>query len=174
MNNNTLLLIDIQKEYNTPGRPYFLNGIDTSLKYAKFMLDFARKNQWEIIHVKHLQEGELFSKDKSHSEFVEGFEPSADEKIFEKSNFSCFTSCNFTKYMENHINKNIYVAGYGSTMCCLSTIIEGYHRGFKMNFIQDASLAKAAGGRSEQELHEAANIIIAPFASTVTTSSFVD
>lgn len=43
---NILVLIDIQKEYVTPGRPFYLSGIEPSLENSRQLLEFARKNDW--------------------------------------------------------------------------------------------------------------------------------
>ena len=53
MAKNVLILIDIQQEYNTEDRPFYLHGIKPSLENCRRMLQFARDNDWEIIHIQH-------------------------------------------------------------------------------------------------------------------------
>lgn len=52
MNNNVpvLVVVDIQLEYITPGRPFYLETAGSSIKNARRVLDHARKNRWEIIN----------------------------------------------------------------------------------------------------------------------------
>ena len=164
-----LCVIDIQKEYSTCGRPFFIEDIELSLANAKLLLEFARKNKWDIIHVQHLQAGNIFSKSDIHAEFVKGFEPKSTELHIVKENFSCFSNLEFSSYLNKNKNSQIYVIGYGSTMCCLSTIIEGYHRGFKLTFVDDASGAKPTVKIPSKHLHDAATEIISTFAQVVKT-----
>src|SRR3990167_733977 len=148
---NVLILIDIQKEYITKGRPFYLQGIEKSLENCRNLLQFARKNKWEIAHVQH-SNGEGAARFDSKSEFydfVPGFEPLATEKHFIKKDFSCYSSVEFSDYM-NKITQTpqenkIYLIGYNSVMCCLSTIEEARRRAHKITFIEDASYAKSIG-----------------------------
>ncbi|OFZ18140.1 MAG: hypothetical protein A2Z20_06265 [Bdellovibrionales bacterium RBG_16_40_8] len=142
---NVLLVIDVQKEYTTEGRPFYIRGIGPSLRAGQKILTHARKNNWKVVHIRHLQEGSIFNPNEQFADFVEGFEPRENESHITKGNFSCFSAPEFTSLMNDYRDANIYVIGYGSGMCCMSTIIDGYHRGFKMNFVADASNAKPKG-----------------------------
>lgn len=166
---NILCVIDIQKEYNTVGRPFHINEIEESLNNASAVLNHARKNNWDIIHVQHLQEGSIFSKNSPYAGFIEGFEPRENEVVCIKDNFSSFSSPEFRDALDGKENSQIYVLGYGSTMCCLSTIIDGYHRGYKFTFVTDASNAKPTKCLNSRKLHEAANEILQAFCSTKLT-----
>lgn len=96
-----LILVDIQKEYITPGRPFFLNGIEPSLENCRRLLVHARKNHWELIHIQHSNGSSAarFNPTDPHFDFVEGFEPIADEKRFVKTDFSCYSKDR--KYFKN-------------------------------------------------------------------------
>ena len=165
MNTNVLVMIDVQKEYNTMGRAFYINGIEESLKKAKEVLNFARANKWDIIHIKHLQDGELFSRSSHYSDYIEGFSPQKAEKEFIKSNYSCFSSKDFSQELEKYKSSRVFIAGYNSTMCVLSTIIEGYHKGYEMNFIHDASGAKTDGKTPEEERHSIMTSVLSSFAN---------
>ncbi len=60
-----LVVIDVQREYSTPGRPFFLKGIDSSLENIRKILKGARQAEIPVIHVQHLQEGRYFRLTKS-------------------------------------------------------------------------------------------------------------
>lgn len=164
-----IIAIDIQREYNTAGRPFSLVGIAPSLNAAQAVLTGARKSGVPVIHVRHLQEGQIFNPESDHSLFIEGFEPQQGEKEVTKGNFSCFSSPDFTKALAELADREVVVIGYGSTMCCLSTIIEGYHRGYKMAFVKDASFAKATPSFDEATLHKAMVEVLGAF-SRITDS----
>jgi nicotinamidase-related amidase len=167
-----LVVIDIQREYVTEGRAFHLKGIAPSLENAGRVLAKAREDGWDIVHVRHLQAGEIFNPESEYSGFVTGFEPIAGELSVVKSNFSSFSSPEFASVMERYKGLEIFVVGYGSTMCCLSTIIEGYHRGHRMVFVADASLAKSTARFDEASTHAYATDILATF-SRITTATEV-
>ncbi|SDX23548.1 Nicotinamidase-related amidase [Marininema mesophilum] len=166
---NALVLIDIQREYVTEGRPFYIRSIGPSLENAKTMLEKARTEGWMVVHVRHLQEGEIFNADSEFSDFVQGFEPRIGEREITKYKFSCFSSEEFSEMMDRLKEYRIHIVGYGSTMCCLSTIVEGYHRGHQMIFIHDASNAKEMDKFSEESHHAHATEIMATFADVATT-----
>lgn len=171
MSQKVLVVVDIQREYVTPGRPFHIASIGPSLENARRVLETARRSGWPIYHVRHLQDGAIFNRDNEHSRFVQGFEPLADEREIHKGNFSCYSAPEFAEAMARHAARGdeLVLVGYGSTMCCLSTIIEGYHRGQKMTFVQDASCAKASTRFGEEGLHAHATDIIATYARVVRT-----
>jgi len=159
----TLILIDIQKEYTTPGRPFYINGIQDSLANAKKLLGFCRvQPNWSIAHVQHFrQENDavIFNRNMSEfSGFVEGFEPREGEYHFEKSIYSCYCNPDFAEFMEKRKHEPTYIIGYGTTKCVLSTVIDGFHRGHRsLVVVSDATAAKAelAHDFTEQALHKA-------------------
>jgi nicotinamidase-related amidase len=169
MSNKVLVVIDIQKEYITEGRPFFIKSIRPSLENAKKVLNYAREKKWRIIHARHLQEGNIFSKENEYSDYIPGFEPKDNELEALKNNFSCYSSLEFVKIMEQYKSDEIVIIGYGSTMCCLATIIDGYHRGYNMVFVSDASLAKSTLHFDEQSTHAYATDIISTFAKVIST-----
>ncbi len=173
MKQPVLIVIDIQKEYTTSGRPFYLEMAGPSLSNAKRVLEFARKSDWPIIHVKHLQLGSIFNPESPLSDFVDGFEPLAHEMSVIKGNYSSFSSPEFVELMDQFKDRESMVIGYGSTMCCLSTIIDGYHRGFKMAFVLDASCAKRGPTFDEQSTHAHAEEIISIYAKIASTQELI-
>lgn len=160
MAENILVLIDIQKEYTTPERPYYLSGIEPSLENCRQLLAFARKKRWEIIHIQHSngETAERFNPKTVFFDFVEGFEPQDSEQHFVKNDFSCYSSAEFSTCIDRlfslHPEAAIYLIGYNSIMCCLSTLEEARRKQHKMHLVKDATYAKAIAGLSEKELHQ--------------------
>jgi len=157
---NILVLIDIQKEYTTEGRPFCLNGIEPSLVKCRSLLDAARKCGWDIIHIQHSngKDAQRFNPDSDYFKFVEGFEPLSDEKWYVKNDFSCYSNSDFADYIDGIAKSgneyNIYLIGYNSVMCCLSTMEEARRKAHKICYIEDASYAKAIEGKTESESHQ--------------------
>jgi nicotinamidase-related amidase len=163
-----LVVIDIQREYIAPGRKFHIESIGPSLQNAYSMLQYAREDNWPIIHVQHLQDGDLFNRDSDTGDFIDGFAPQAGEAHAIKGNYSSFSSPAFGEFVKAHADHEFVVVGYGTTMCCLSTIVEGYHRGYRFALLEDATAALAADGLSEATLQAHATTILKTFARVTT------
>ena len=164
-----LLLIDIQQEYIAKGRPFHLKGIQPALDNCARVLAHARQHQWPIVHVRYIQESHLFNKDLPYSRFIEGFEPLAHETVFTKNMFSCFSDSLFTAFMATARHHPVYVMGFNAQMCCLSTLVDALHRGMRLNFIADASLARATALGDEQQSYAWIKEIMSVYADLVDT-----
>ena len=172
-----LIAIEIQREHTTLGRPYFMEGTDESLENCRAVLTHAREKNWSIAHVRHEQPGSIFGQSHAATQFVKGFEPLPHEHLFTKGNFSCYSNPGFEQFMETSRPEQVYLIGYSSLMCCLSTIVEGYHRGHELSFVTDASLARATPNAQrptpnaeEKTAHMHATHIISFYAFLVETS----
>jgi len=165
-----LVLIDVQREYVSPGRPFHIAGIGPSLENCRRLLAHARANSWPIAHVRHFGASHLFNEALEYSRFVEGFEPLPNEMLFTKTKLSCYSSEPFRLFMDSAREEDVYIVGYNTQMCCLSTVVDGYHRGHRFNYVADASCARATPHASEQEAHRHACDIIAIYANLRSTS----
>lgn len=168
-----VVAIDIQREYTTPGRPFFLRGIDESLENCAAIIAHARCESWPIVHVRHVQDGHVFNEQTPFGRFVEGFEPRGSEMLFSKDKLSCYSNKGFAELMQWARSETVYVIGYNSIMCCLSTLVEAFHRGHRLNFVTDASLAKATAHASEDETHRIMTDVISIYANVVRTEDVI-
>lgn len=166
-----LVLIDIQREYTAKGRPFHLEGIEPSLENCRKILAHARAQSWPIAHVRHLGASHIFNEATDWSLFVEGFEPQAGEMLFTKRKLSCFSDDAFAKMMETARENPVYVVGYNAQMCCLSTVIDAFHRGMKLKFVRDASWARATQRGSEGEVYPWIADTIGIYAELVETAA---
>lgn len=162
-----LVAIDIQREYTTPGRPFYLECAGPSLVKAQQVLATARQLDWPIIHVKHLQSGSVFNPNSFYSNYVEEFRPIPGEIQITKSKFSCYSNAEFAQIAAEEKENEFVVIGYGSTMCCLATIIDGYHRGQRLAFVYDASSARRTVSMDELTAHRAATDIISIYSKVI-------
>ena len=165
----TLVLIDIQKEYATPGRPFFLAGIAPSLENCRRLLAGARRSGARIIHVQHLGDGAVFNRDAPESGFIDGFAPGQAEIHLTKSKLPCYANPRFAGLLSESGAGPIFIAGYGSTMCCFATIASAALHDQRLTFVHDASGARAAGGLSEAEQHRNAVVMLAAHGGQTTT-----
>lgn len=164
-----LILVDVQKEYVAEGRPFCLETIKESLDNCQKLLQHARKNSWKVIHLRHEQNAECFARGSQFSEFIDGFEPIDGEISLIKSDFSCFTASEFTALMDKYRHEDIVLAGYGATMCCLSTLVDAHHRGLEFYFVKDATCAKRTPNFGEQDMKKHVLEILTAFSTLVTT-----
>jgi nicotinamidase-related amidase len=170
--NTILLAIDIQNEYITPGRPFFIESIQPSLDRCQTVISKAREQKIPIWHVVHKQSGPVFGHNSKYSDFISGFEPRPGELVFEKDQYSCFSSHVFREACEQFSPREIFIIGYGTSYCSLSTIIDGIHRGYSFTAIEDAMAAKAMPYASEHEMHESAIRIMKGYAKTLNSQDF--
>lgn len=188
MKKPVLVVVDIQKEYITPDRPFCLAGIGPSLANAERVLRHARQNGWQVIHVQHLQPSKqaensqsspdtencaIFSADNEFSDFIPGFAPEAGESIAVKSDFSSYSSPAYRELLAACEGRDLYLLGYGSTMCCLATIVDGYHRGHRYRFIADASWSKKSELFTEAARHAHAVDVLRTFCEIRKTEEIV-
>jgi nicotinamidase-related amidase len=169
MPGRVLVVVDIQREIETEGRPYFIHDLKGSLQNARRVLQHARSCAWTVYHVRHLQEGDLYGHDSPLSLAISGLERGESEVEFIKSDYSCFSSLPFAQAMTRHTADEVVVIGYGSTKCCLATLVDAYGRGQKMTFVADASGSQAFGPKSGEAMHSFASTILETFARVVKT-----
>jgi ureidoacrylate peracid hydrolase len=169
-----VLAIDIQKEYCSEGRPFFIRNIQSSLENAKKVIDAAREYNIPVWHVQHKKEGPVFSKHDSFIDFIEGFEPSSGEQVFEKDMYSCFSSDEFSKRISGLKPEEIIIIGYGSSMCCLCTIIDGIHRGYKFTLAEDATASKDFAFAKGEKMHDSAIHILKQYANVNKSNEIIN
>ena len=177
MTHPTLILVDVQREYTTPGRPFYLQGIGPSLANAKRLLDHARAQGWSVIHVQHLQNGPVFSLDGEYGSFVPGFEPQDGEAHVVKSKLSAYTNVSFQMLVDAAAARGdeLILAGYGSPMCCLATITSGALFGHRYTFVHDASWARSSGPDCpEAEVHRYTTATLGIHAKLARTDDVLD
>lgn len=169
-----LVSLDLQREYVTPGRPYCLEYIDQSLENCRRLLNHAREQKWPVAHVRYIQDGHLFNARLPYSRFIEGFEPMAYEMVFTRDKFSCFASPEFSNFMETARHSPVFIMGFNTQMCCLSTLVDALHRGMRLKYIVDASLARATMQGDERQTHDWLLEVLSIYADLVTTDAVLE
>lgn len=169
-----LVLVDVQKEYTTEGRPFCLETIGPSLENLRKLQAHAREKGWRVVHIRHQQNSEYFTYHGEFSEFIEGFEPIEGEVVMIKSDFSCFSSPDFQALVDRLRNRELILCGYSATMCCLSTLIDAHHRGYEFTFVSDATCAKRTKRFGEQDMKEHVVDIASAYAKMATTDEILN
>lgn len=129
LDSTALLIIDIQNFY-FPGGDAPLVEPEKAAEQAKILLDYFRKNDGLVVHVKHKYEpgGDIYSLLK----------PLPIEKIFTKNDVNAFLGTGLNDYLqENHI-KNIVLCGMQTHMCVEGATRAAHDLGYKCMVVEDA------------------------------------
>lgn len=190
---SALILIETQNEWmHTDGKLY--KGLvkdkemmQTSIANIEKALDYARKNNIEVIHVglrfekgypelangksglrKAIPNAGTFPINEFGSQFYETVKPIESEFVVTgRVGASGFTGSNLDTYLRNNKIENIYLVGYATHVCVESTLRDGHERSYNTYVISDAT---SAFNKNQQEyfLKE----IVHHFGEHLTTDEF--
>jgi len=162
-----LILIETQNEWmHTDGKLY--KGLvkdkemmQTSIANIEKALDYARKNNIEVIHVglrfekgypelangksglrKAIPNAGTFPINEFGSQFYETVKPIEGEFVVTgRVGASGFTGSNLDAYLRNNKIENIYLVGYATHVCVESTLRDAHEKGYNTYVISDATSA---------------------------------
>lgn len=124
-----LLVIDTQNLITNEK----LYKFDTFVSNVKEIINKARKNNIEVIYVRHDDgEGSELTKGTDGFEIYEEFQPINGEKIFDKNVNSAFKGTGLLEYLTNKGEKEIIIVGLQTDYCFDATIKCGFEHGFHM------------------------------------------
>lgn len=124
-----LLVIDTQKLITNEN----LYKFDTFVESVCKLIDESRKNNVEVIYVRHDDgaENEL-TKGKAGFEIYEKFKPTNKERIFDKVVNSAFKGTGLLEYLLDKGEKDIIICGLQSDYCIDATIKCGFEHSFNI------------------------------------------
>lgn len=124
-----LLVIDTQKLITNEE----LYEFDTFVSNVKKIINNARKNNIEVIYVRHDdgEESEL-TEGTDGFEIYEEFKPINGEKIFDKKVNSAFKDTGLLEYLRDKGEKKIIIVGLQTDYCIDATIKCGFEHGFNI------------------------------------------
>jgi nicotinamidase-related amidase len=166
-----LVLVDMQQEYEVAGRPLALSGIAPALENCRLALDHARESGIQIAYVRWIG-APLFQAGTRFARWIEGFEPHGCDMIFDRDRPSCYASPAFADAMERS-GAPLVVAGFAGEAACLSTAVDGFHRGQDVTFLSDASASHDLEGISADEIHRSVSAVMRVFADVTDTASWI-
>jgi nicotinamidase-related amidase len=154
-----LLVIDVQNEYFTGKLPvsYPAGSLDKILA----AMDAARAHGVPVVVVRHSAKGDrgVFKPGTREWELHKEVAARPHDRLVEKSVPSSFAGTDLESWLRDNQIDTLAIAGYMTQMCCDSTARDGFHRGFKVEFLADATgtltLATDAGKVADRDLHNA-------------------
>jgi len=153
-----LLVIDVQNEYFT-GKlkvTYPQNSLDNILK----VMEYAKNNNIIIIIIQHTGlYGDTFVKNSNEWEIHPRILEKSYDYIIEKTKPSSFHETNLEEILKKESITELVISGYMTQMCCDTTAREGFHKGYSVEFLSDATgtidVSNEIGTISSKDLHKA-------------------
>lgn len=154
------MVIDVQKEYFSGKLP--VTYPEGSLENILKAIDSAKVNEIPIILVQHTNSDEnarTFVKGTDEWELITEVSTSRYDHFVEKNFPGSFTGTDMENWLKKNNINTVTISGYMTQMCCDTTARQAFHRGFKVEFLSDAtgtpSVSNYAGKVSDEELHRA-------------------
>ena len=155
-----LLVIDVQEEYFSGKLPvtYPPESLENILK----AMDTAQDQEIPIIIVQHTataENAETFVKGSPGWELISEVSKRPYDHLVEKTLPGSFTGTDLESWLQKRDIDTVTISGYMSQMCCDTTARQAFHRGFKVEFLSDATgtlnVSNYAGKVTGEELHSA-------------------
>lgn len=154
-----LLVIDVQNEYFTGALPitHPVGHLDTILR----VMDAAAGKIPTVVVQHHFPQPEMpfFQRGTPGWELHAEVAGRPRDLLVEKTLPGSFTGTQLEAWLREQGIDTVTVAGYMTHMCCDTTAREAAHRGFRVEFLSDATgtlpLTNTAGSVTAEELHRA-------------------
>ncbi|MBI2027145.1 MAG: cysteine hydrolase [Deltaproteobacteria bacterium] len=139
MKNCALLLIDVQKGFRDPS--WGKRNNPKAEDNMKLLLEAFRSKRLPIIHIQHLscEKDSPLRPGQEGIEFMEGFEPMAGEKVFQKSVNSAFIGTDLESCLRKEALQNLVIVGLTTDHCISTTVRMASNLGFTVYLVADAT-----------------------------------
>lgn len=150
-----LLVIDVQNEYFTGALP--ITHPVGHLERILGVMDAARARKIPTVVVRHHAEGlPIFRKGSAEWELHPDVAARPHDLLIDKTLPGSFTNTPLEEWLRERGIDTVTIAGYMTHMCCDTTARQAVHRGFKAEFLSDATgtldLSNPAGQAKAEEL----------------------
>lgn len=152
-----LLVIDVQNEYFTGALP--ITHPAGHLKQILGAMDAAAGRAPTIVVQHHFPTPDkpFFQKGTAGWELHPEIQARPRDLLVEKTMPGSFTGTPLEDWLRDRGVDTVTIAGYMTHMCCDTTARQAVHRGFKVEFLRDATgtlaLSNSAGEVTAEELH---------------------
>ncbi|MGE8553412.1 MAG: cysteine hydrolase family protein [Chryseobacterium jejuense] len=144
MENTALLIIDVQNDYFLGGK-MTLEGAEQAGKNTQQVLEYFRKNNLPVIHIRHISTNEgatFFLPGTLGAEIHSLVSPLPNEKVIEKHFPNSFRETELLSYLQSKNIKNLVIAGMMTDVCVESTTRAAFDFGFNNVIIGDATATR--------------------------------
>lgn len=144
MENTALLIIDVQNDYFNGGKMP-LEGAEQAGKNVQQMLEYFRKKNLPVIHIRHISTNEgatFFLPETLGAEIHALVSPLTNEKVIEKHFPNSFRETDLLAYLQSENIKNLVIVGMMTDVCVESTTRASFDFGFTNTIIGDATATR--------------------------------
>jgi len=170
--NRALIVIDVQREYFDGALPvrHPVGHLDAILE----VMDAAHAAEIPTIVVRHHQpdpESPVFRKDSQMWQLHDEVEARPRDLLIDKQLPGSFTNTQLDSFLKDHNVGTVCISGYMTQICCDTTARQAFHRGYKVEFLSDATgtldVENKAGSVTAEQLHESILVAQQMFISDV-------
>lgn len=161
-NNTALLIIDMQNDFLLSGRPLCVDGAMPTVPQIKKLLDYARSNNWTVIHVirEHDKYGINVDKPRRYlfengregycvagtegAQIIEDLQPQENEIIIKKTRNSAFFGTNLDSVLRRLEIKYVVISGTQYPNCIRGTAADAMSFDYDVTVVTDCCSAKTS------------------------------
>ena len=175
-----LLVIDVQNEYFTGKLPvtYPAGSLENIIK----VMEAAKENGIRIAVIQHraaATDSPVFKFRSLEWEIHPEIAGRPRDILIEKTLPGSFTGTELESWFKENEIDTVTISGYMTQMCCDTTARQAFHRGYKVEFLSDATgtlaFSNNAGSVTAEELHRAILVTQAQrFSTVMKTSEWID
>ncbi|TWU56981.1 Streptothricin hydrolase [Rubripirellula tenax] len=167
-----LLVIDVQREYFEGAFP--IRHPVGHLGSILAAMDSAAKAKIPTIVVRHHQpdpQSPVFCHGSDMWQLHDEVESRPRSVLIDKQLPGSFTNTSLDDFLKANEIETVSIAGYMTQVCCDTTARQAFHRGYKVEFLSDATgtldVANKAGSVTAEQLHESILVAQQMFISDV-------
>ncbi|QEF96947.1 Streptothricin hydrolase [Stieleria maiorica] len=170
-----LLVIDVQREYFDGALP--VTHPAGHLECILDVMDRAAEAKVPTVVIRHHQadpESPIFRKDSEMWQLHDEVNARPRDVLIDKQLPGSFTGTNLDQWLKENGIDTVSIAGYMTHMCCDTTARQAFHRGYKVEFLRDATgtltVENEAGKATAEELQQSILVAQQMFISEVISS----
>jgi nicotinamidase-related amidase len=167
-----LVFVDLQQEYIASPRALAIPTATDVLVNCRAALNHARRIGWPVAFIRWAGRSPFFNLATKFSHWIEGFEPTGADMIFERNRPSCYASSQFSEVIASS-GGNYVLAGFAGEAACLSTAIDAFHRGHRITFLADASASHGLDDMTASEVHTTISKVIGLYGDVMSTKAWI-
>lgn len=176
-----LLVIDVQNDYVGGNLPIQYPPVELSLSNIGRAMDAARAAAVPVVVVQNvLPEGAPIMAEGTHGAELHASVASREWDCHVlKALPSAFANTDLEKWLGERQLDAITVVGYMTHNCVFSTVVQGLHRGFSVEFLSDAAgslpYQNSAGSATAEEMHRVFAVVMqSRFAAVLTADEWIE
>jgi nicotinamidase-related amidase len=167
-----LVLIDVQREYVAGSRLMTVPGAQAALVNCRAALSHARSMGFPVAFLRQVSRSAFFNPITAFSGWIDGFEPTRADMVFERSKPSGYSNALFAELMEG-CGGHFVLAGFAGETACLSTAVDAHHHNHRFTYLADASASHPLGELSAGQVHNVIAKTVGVYGDVLDTESWI-